>query len=107
MTRKESLTAVLAKVEAGGDVRPSTFKVLRDPDNAACAVRAHKGSIDAAKALHEVVLPGWEWHLGPSNAKVYPYNGSPTTSWGGMAENPARAWLLAILCALHAREPDT
>jgi hypothetical protein len=67
--------------------------------------RAFHGSLDAAKALHDALLPGWEWHLGPSNAKVYPYNGSPLKSWGGMADNPARAWLLAILRALEGATP--
>ena len=61
---------------------------------------AFHGSLDAAKRLHDALLPGWEWHLGPSNAKVYPYNGSPLKSWSGMADNAARAWLLAILRAL-------
>lgn len=61
---------------------------------------AYNGSVDAAKALHDAVLPGWEWHLGPSNAKIYPYNGSPLKSWSGMADTPARAWLLAIIRAL-------
>ena len=67
-------------------------------------LKACEGSLDAAKALHDALLPGWEWHLGPSNAKVYPYNGSPLKSWGGMADNPARAWLLAILRAQERSE---
>ena len=67
------------------------------------ALDAYRGSLDAAKRLHDALLPGWEWHLGPSNAKVYPYNGSPLKSWSGMADNAARAWLLAILRALDER----
>ena len=65
--------------------------------------QAYYGSLDAAKALHEALLPGWEWHLGPSNAKVYPYNGSPLKSWSGMSDSPARAWLLAILKAYRSQ----
>lgn len=63
-----------------------------------------QGSLDAALRLHEALLPGWEWHLGPSNAKIYPFNRSPLKSWSGMADNPARAWLLAILRALKAKD---
>lgn len=60
--------------------------------------------LNAAKALHEALLPGWEWILGPSNAKIYPYSGSPLKSWSGMADNPARAWLLATLRAYRSQQ---
>ena len=107
MTRKEALAELIEKVEEGGDVRPSTFKALRDPDNAAWAVKAFYGSLDAVKALHEAVLPGWE----------YGYNGSIVwVKWPGSRSSyvhdamngyTSRAWLLAILRALYAQEPDT
>ena len=108
MTRKEALAELIEKVEAGewdaaGFSRALSYDDCRRLD----AYRAYEGSLDAAKALHEAVLPGWEWHLGPSNAKIYPYNGSPVKSWDGMADTPARAWLIAILRALYARETDT
>jgi len=123
MTRLQALTELRDKVKAGGfDAPPSSARApyFNDFMNIAdmalplgvtgiCALawRAyHQHSLDAAKALHEAVLPGWEWHLGPSKAKIYPYNGSPLKSWSGMADNPARAWLLAILEALIARETE-
>jgi hypothetical protein len=67
--------------------------------------QAYHGSIDAAKALHDAVLPGFKWKLSRSNATAYPFN-APSTGSGfyGMAENPARAWLIAILEALIAME---
>ena len=122
MTRKEALAELIEKVEAGGKYetaghtimcqrafpKPDDFDGSREAYSKSAAQQAilawKNGSLDSAKALHEAVLPGWEWHLGPSNAKIYPYNGSPVKSWDGMAENPARAWLLAILRALYAQE---
>ena len=102
-----ALTRLAEEVEAGTAAH-SDFVADGLPEWIAArtaAWKAYNGSLNAAKALHEVVLPGWEWHLGPSNAKVYPYNGSPLKSWSGMADNPARAWLLAILRALASIEP--
>lgn len=101
-----ALTRLAEKVDAGM-ATPFDFCADGLPEEIVArnsAWNAYHGSLDAAKALHEAVLPGWEWHLGPSNAKVYPYNGSPLKSWSGMADNPARAWLLAILRALAAEE---
>ena len=100
-----ALRALLAKVEAGWPSDIDTpymppFHAVWPSWRGKKAWDANNGSLDAAKALHDDVLPGWEWHLGPSNAKVYPYNGSPLKSWSGMADNPARAWLLAIIRAL-------
>jgi len=106
MTRKESLTALLAKVEAGGDVRPSTFKVLRDPDRAAWAVRAYNGSLDAAKALHEAVLPGYRWEGYQGECFRVWQPDKPEKFIEGWDCHPARAWLIAILRALHAKEKN-
>lgn len=64
---------------------------------------AFSGSLDAAKALHEALLPGWEWNVWRTQADDYACHvGSADTVFAG---NPARAWLLAILDALaHLRE---
>jgi hypothetical protein len=63
------------------------------------------GSLNAAKALQEAVLPEWWCKLRLSTR--------PTASMGrldpeveGHDDNPARAWLLAILEALIASEGD-
>ena len=71
---------------------------------------AYRGKLDAAKALHEAVLPGWEcmmklmapcwvdtWKCGDAETTNRPLRGS--------AADPARAWLLAILEALIAETP--
>lgn len=67
---------------------------------------AYHGSLDAALALHEALLPGWRaridvgtrrhrcWTVDPMNKKVDAYGSSP-----------ARAWLLAILRAYRSMQP--
>lgn len=63
---------------------------------------AYNGSLDAAKALHEALLPGWDWGRDPNG-----YNWvSMHTNEIGCADNgdtPARAWLLAILKAYRSQ----
>ena len=109
MTRKEALAELIAKVEAGGLVQPFLFQDVFNnqfthENCAGEALSAYDGSLDAAKALHEAVLPEWDWVITPDGASVYsPHDNSPTD---GDLDNPARAWLLAILRALHGMEPD-
>ena len=69
------------------------------------SIGAHYGSLDAALQLHNAVLPGWHWSLydtdglGKPHAQVEPpeFSFEPIMA---SADNPARAWLLAILKAL-------
>ena len=83
----------------------AVFGNLKDPYY--IAYRAHNGSLDAAKALHDALLPGWMFRLSHSNAKVFPFNDTADVAGQyGMADNPARAWLLAILRALEAKGRD-
>ena len=58
--------------------------------------QALKGSLDAAKALHDAVLPGWEWEMGRLSTWVYEVGNEP---YIGKASNPAAAWVAAILRA--------
>ena len=87
MKRKDALAELIEKANAGFDPegRPSAFKALRDPDRAAWALKAHNGSLDAAKALRVSILPG------PVPEKIH---------------SDARKELLSILRALHSMEPD-
>lgn len=69
--------------------------------------RAYKGSLDAAKALHEALLPAMFWNMGHLDHPSLGYvctvadgHFADSPSWRGYAMNPARAWLLAILRAL-------
>lgn len=71
---------------------------------------AFTGSLDAAKRLHDALLPGWVWkrqvHPGPvASLGVW----EPPKFVMGQSvfetdDNPARAWLLAILKALRAQQ---
>lgn len=69
---------------------------------------AFHGSLDAAKRLHDALLPGWAWMMGNKGTAtvippehVFAKRGTvgPTCR---VDDNPARAWLLAILRALDA-----
>ena len=72
------------------------------------ARNAYNGSLDAAKALHDALLPGWdadiEVRLVLSDATVYGCGLFEGSRESGTDESPARAWLIAILKALEARD---
>jgi hypothetical protein len=71
---------------------------------------AYKGSLDAAKALHEAVLP--DFRLSGMHQKYKTMRwyvcidrfDNPDVKFGEISDAPARAWLLAILEALIAQE---
>lgn len=125
MTRKKALGELIAKIEDGNERYPLSWSNggyltgglfdLRSEVN-----RAHNGSLDAAKALHETVLPGWGWRIGQCHVSDDAWVSAPDDSmapdgqeWSAYTDidqrppgNPARAWLLSMLKALHAMEPD-
>lgn len=69
------------------------------------AGKAYGGSLDAAKALHEALLPGWGWLVGDKRTACVSPPKSTTDGRFGIAEgNPARAWLIAILKAYEAQQ---
>ena len=120
MTRKEALAELIAKAEAGELPQPRDFRAalevpmqdMRYTQMPNDARAAYGGSLDAAKALHEAVLPGWRWDVTVHAASVQDSKAKPNprfpSSWGlfdgCITDNPARAWLLAILRALHSME---
>ena len=63
---------------------------------------AFYGSLDAAKELHEAVLPGWGWGKEALSGKIYVMEIEGNGMEFGEAPNPARAWLIAIIKALIA-----
>lgn len=114
---RDTLRELLAKVEAGETLRSSAFNPMKDdPDCRGWARMAHNGSLDAAKELHEALLPGWTVRLcaftvhGNSSPHVHVFRmrlteSDPTrgaNSSGYEGDDPARAWLCAILSALIA-----
>lgn len=98
---KQSLIDLRDKVKAGA-WNPYAAEL---PDGIPDICRAYNGSLDASKALHEAVIPdcGWTlvddgrariWHKTPPKILIDFQEGA----------NPARAWLIAILNALIAKE---
>ena len=88
----------------------------------ALMLRAYNGSLDAAKALHEALVPGWAidrmaWWPGGHWAFHLLGTGEPDHNgdrWHGHADghveasdaDPARSWLIAIIKALMAQEGE-
>lgn len=66
---------------------------------------ANRGSLDAAKALHDALLPGWRWRIEAQGVWVWRIKDDFTRA--GCAKEPARAWLIAILRALEQTAPKT
>jgi hypothetical protein len=120
MNRKTALIELRDKVQAGDAAEVCGclgMMVVKDTpwDFASQVISAHRGSLDAAKALHEAVLPGFE-----ANINAVPRDDGFVAVWieenaskkknarvFGFSEygiNPARAWLIAIIDALIAME---
>lgn len=101
-----ALDKLIEAVEAG-DLATVSAHMIREGTGQHCQlhfVKAHHGSLDAALALHEALLPGWRarldigcrrrcWMISPDNQKLDAY-----------APTPARAWLLAILRAYRSTQ---
>lgn len=116
----EALKELAAKVEAGEwDHSPNgaarkifPYKSASIDDLGLTAVEAFNGSLDAAKALHDALLPGWVYGLNfdaRDEAYAFVGDGSDYETDEQYSENHARAWLLAILRTLidqPTQEPD-
>ena len=116
-TRKGALQELLAMVDAGGKIQPFLFQdAFNNQNHANCAGEAYDafdGSLDAALAMHNAVLPGWISNITQLENRwwiaqvVHPQGDgwpkwTPYPSWDHADQNPARAWLCAILKALIA-----
>ena len=120
MGRKQALIDLRDKVNAG-ECYPKDILSVFPHYVGDCGQWAHDayfhGSLDAAKALHKAVLPGWGWqkeHWDGSEKPgheifwvTYPAKWRVGHVWKYNDKNDARAWLLAILEALIAQECDT
>ncbi len=109
------LDRLIAVVEAGALTEPEapalTLEVSRLLESALGdlwesqwdnVVMAHDGSLDAALALKEALLPGWQYHLSDGTATV---EGSAWQFYQ-QSTSTARAWLLAILRARAAQRGE-
>jgi hypothetical protein len=120
MTRKQALIELRDKVKSGADdldiieALHHADVMLGQAGRYVYVIDAYRGSLDAAKALHEAVLPGrsHQWHI----SNEVNFDGYVCSIFSCAADSyvstthqptPARAWLLAILEALIAQEPDT
>jgi len=108
MNRKQALAELITKVEAGEIV--TAYDASRIwPTGFAHAINASHGSLDAALALHKAVLPyGYDqFETFSLSGEVVMKRLKPVDRFYGWSDgNPARAWLLAIIKALHAMEKD-
>jgi hypothetical protein len=117
MNEQESLTKLLANLKAGNSYDSDQ---LTNYDNIgvgfdfqehykhALVIHAWRGSLDAAKELHEAVVPEWRvTHAfglisGEMATFNLTHNEKISTYVSGKSVNPARAWLIAIIEALIA-----
>jgi hypothetical protein len=129
MTRKEALAELIAKVEAGRIMPAKEFEATLGTEpvpsgmgysKGMCAWQAHNGSLDAAKALHDAVLPDWaierlvHWPGHDATVRLWGTHEKDGGRWhrfsdgkvNATASTLTRAWLLAILRALHALEEN-
>jgi hypothetical protein len=103
-TGVSDLQRLIEAVEAGRDDSNLWRPALGDAG--VIAMQAHHGSIDAAKRLHDALLPGWDYHLwnmgaDGAGADVAHYDSNYGQNQdSAIAPNPGRAWLLAILWAV-------
>ena len=108
MTDTTALDELIKAVEAGNMrfAEKAMIVLLLDDTrlNQKHMMKAFHGSLDAAKALHEALLPGvnmdmsirdGEGSVWVLDSKFKPY----PAAW----HNPARAWLLAVLRAYRAQ----
>lgn len=100
----KALNALIDAVERGGpNKNDGTLYLLFGDDWVHAWDVIGWGSLDAAKALHDALLPDQLWEITPLG-NVYirdiEYN---QLSRAFVTSNPARAWLIAILKAYRAQ----
>ena len=103
MTQLDALKELAEKVEAGDHVAGPAERAFGVARYGSVAIAAHLGSLDAAKALHEAVLPDdWTAMLadwGPQNEWTCQLSALLFEPIESGNKCPARAWLLAIIRA--------
>ncbi len=107
----DNLRALIEAVERGdhigtGYTAPVFGHGPDGVDRRIWARKAARGSLDAAAALHEALLPGWlpdlrQWPGGRCLAMIRPPH---DRAHQGQGPTLARAWLLAVLKALVAQQ---
>lgn len=70
------------------------------------AINAYHGSLDAARALHDALLPGWDMQINTYEDDSFEASVSQplqVKTYDGVSPFMARAWLLAILRARRSQ----
>lgn len=110
-----ALDKLIAAVEAGGETRTGIEEISAGvfglSETSVDVGTAYNGSLDAAKALHDALLPGWGCSIFSSPGYGYWICKAVRVEGGLFREevghnetNPARAWLLAILRAYRGMQ---
>ena len=107
-----ALDRLIEAVEAGVSINWMEFTPVTGMENAMHAGNAHHGSLDAALALHEALLPGWIARVTTGSASAgVKYSHCTVEDWDDGTEvdannqpTPARAWLLAVLKAYRSMQ---
>ena len=107
---EEPLRKLIEAVEGGSwdcwDNGKAALKPF-DAGSMSLVVNAYKGSLNAAKALHEALLPGWFPGMSQNIHNGYWYAWVQTREdrhFSATESDPARAWLLATLKAYEAQQ---
>ena len=78
-----------------------SYSILGTNSAMSDAILAFHGSLDAARLLHNALIPNWTWNI--TDEDVLLEIGDPGKEWTYRSSyvtnrsNPARAWLIAIL----------
>ena len=105
MTRLDALRALEQKVAAGEWFPGLAQLSFGGVQNYYIALDAFNGSLDAAKALHEAVLPGWDIQITTYEDDSFEASVAHplrVKTYDGVNSSMARAWLIAIIRALIA-----
>lgn len=106
----DALNKLIDAVEAGTSDRQDLLHMIdkaMPQDNRGCMATAHQaynGSLDAALALHEALLPGWAPGMSKNvhHGHWFAWVQNKDREADATSEKPARAWLLAILRAYRS-----
>lgn len=111
MTDAKALRDLIAAVEAGAISTDLIGEAFGHGWDDIRALAAFDGSLDAARALHDALLPGCSATIDiMGKVDLYAPYDNDDWEWIGDAEiaaQPARAWLLAILRARLAEMEST
>lgn len=107
--KTEALDELIEYTEKGVGLADTDFFDDMDKWAWTAYVDAMEGSLDAAKALHEALLPGWRVSIGHGEDDAIEATVFLNTAGSFMSasdEIMSRAWLIAILKAYRAQQQE-